>query len=121
MSTRLVSRVSLKGALSSLATPYPWLFLATTLAGMVVFQVGLQAHPASLMASLTNVTSTVCALVGASVVFGEAVLPGHWWSLLRVSGFACVLTAVMLLAVDGRTDPAPLTDARTRPDHAVAP
>lgn len=121
VSTRLVSHGVIEGALSSLATPYPWLFLATTLAGMVVFQVGLQAHPASLMASLTNVTSTVCALVGASVVFGEAVLPGRWWSLLRVSGFACVLTAVMLLAVDGRTDPVPLSDPRTRPDHAVAP
>ena len=121
VSTRLVSRGVIDGAVSSLATPYPWLFLVTTVAGMLVFQVGLQAHPASLMASLTNVTSTVCALVGASVVFGEAVLPGHWWSLLRVSGFGCVLVAVALLAVDGRADAGPLADARTRPDHAVAP
>ena len=121
VSTRMVSRGVVDGALSSLATPYPWMFLATTVAGMLVFQVGLQANPASLMASLTNVTSTVCALVGASVVFGEAVLPGHWWSLLRMSGFACVLAAVVLLAVDGREDGQPMGDARTRPDHAVAP
>ena len=121
VSTRLVSRGVVDGAVTSLATPYPWLFLATTLAGMVVFQVGLQANPASLMASLTNVTSTVCALVGASVVFGEAVLPGHWWSLLRVLGFLCVMGAVILLATDGQADPVPLAEARTRPDHAVAP
>jgi multidrug transporter EmrE-like cation transporter len=121
VSTRLVSRGVIDGALSSLATPYPWLFLATTLAGMVVFQVGLQAHPASLMASLTNITSTVCALVGASVVFGEGWLPGHWWSLLRLTGYLCVLAAVGLLAVDGQGGPISVADARTRPDHAVAP
>ena len=121
VSTRMVSHGVVGGALSSLATPYPWMFLVTTVAGMLVFQVGLQANPASLMASLTNVTSTVCALAGASLVFGEAVLPGHWWSLLRMCGFICVLAAVILLAVDREAHPIPIADARTTPDHAVAP
>ena len=121
ISTRLIDRGVFDGALSSLATPYPWMFLVTTFAGMLVFQMGLQAHPASLMASLTNVTSTVCALVGASVVFGEALLPGHWWSLLRLAGFVCVLVAVILLASDRQPAPDEALDARIRPDHAVAP
>src|SRR5581483_10581898 len=96
VATRLVNDGIFSGALASLATPYPWLFLVATLAGMVVFQVGLQRNPASLMASLTNVTSTVCALVGASVVFGEAVMPSSWWSVARAGAFGCVVIAVVL-------------------------
>ena len=120
VATRLVGLGLVKGAVSSLATLYPWAFLAATLAGMLLFQVGLQKNPASLMASLTNVTSTVCALVGASVVFGEAAVPSNWWSLLRVAGFACVLASVVLLARDGEALPPP-GGRRARPDHAVAP
>lgn len=120
VAVRLVRQGLFPGAVSSLATPYPWLFAAATLAGMLVFQVGLQANPASLMASLTNVTSTVCALVGASLVFGEAVLPpGGMGSALRIAGFACVLAAVSLLA--GDASPGPEGSDRSRPDHATAP
>ncbi len=122
VATRLVQLGLLKGAVTSLGTAYPWVFLAATLAGMLLFQVGLQNNPASLMASLTNVTSTVCALVGASVIFGEAVLPPSWWSsLLRALGFISVLASVALLAVDGEAVPGPEGPDRTRPDHAVAP
>ncbi|HET6963850.1 MAG TPA: hypothetical protein VFH58_03695 [Acidimicrobiales bacterium] len=122
VATRLVRQGLVSGAFSSLGTAYPWIFVAATLGGMLVFQVGLQANPASLMASLTNVTSTVCALVGASVVFGEAVLPsGGLAAVLRGCGFACVLAAVVLLAVDGEPAPGPDGPDLTRPDHAAAP
>ena len=120
VATKLVSQGLVSGAWSALATPYPWLFLAATLAGMVMFQAGLQAHPASLMASLCNVTSTVCALVGASLIFDEALLPRGWHLGLRVTGFAAVLAAVALLGRDRSLPDAPGT-VRRRPDHAVAP
>lgn len=107
VATDVVDRGVLSGAVAALRGPYPWLFLAATLAGMVVFQSGLQAHPASLMASLTNVTSTVCALAGAAFVFGEALVPPGWWSALRLGGGAAVLAAVVLLAA-GDGDPIPL-------------
>ena len=116
VATRLVSHGMVAGAVSSLLTVYPWLFVAATLAGMVLFQVGLQAHPASLMASLTNVVSTACALAGASFVFGEALLPPGWWSVPRLAGLAAVLAAVALLVGD-----APAAADPSRPDHAVAP
>lgn len=120
VATRIVGRGMLDGSITSLATPYPWIFVAGTLAGMLVFQVGLQTHPASLIASLTNVTSTVCALVGASVVFQEALLPAGWWSLLRLAGFACVLASVTILALDqGQELVDPVDGSRT--GYAVAP
>jgi multidrug transporter EmrE-like cation transporter len=127
VATRLVSRGLLEGAWSALSTPYPWIFLAATLAGMLLFQVGLQANPASLMASLTNVTSTVCALVGASLVFGEGLLPpSGWWAALRVAGFVCVIASVALLTGEGGAPGPPGSAASpdtvaARPDHAVAP
>ncbi|HET6873446.1 MAG TPA: hypothetical protein VFH70_01625 [Acidimicrobiales bacterium] len=121
VATRLVSGGVVSGAIHSLATLYPWVFLVTTLAGMVVFQGGLQAHPASLMASLTNTASTVCALIGAGIVFGETPLPSGWWAAVRVAGLLCGAGAVAVL-VSGPALSAPGDPAeRTRPDHAVAP
>lgn len=121
VSTELIRHGMVAGALSSLGTAYPWVFLAATLAGMGAFQVGLQAHPASLMASLTNVTSTMCALVGAATVFGEDLLPAGWWSALRVAGLVSVAAAVVLLAGDGAPAAGVGTSEPHRPDHAVAP
>jgi multidrug transporter EmrE-like cation transporter len=121
VATRLVSGGVVSGAVGSLATAYPWVFLVTSLAGMVVFQGGLQAHPASLMASLTNTVSTVCALVGAAIVFGESPLPSGWWIAVRVAGLLSGAGAVAVLvagpSLNASGDPA----ERTRPDHAVAP
>ena len=121
VATRLVRDGMVRGAWSALATPYPWLFLVATLAGMLLFQVGLQGNPASLMASLTNVVSGVCALVGASVVFGEAVLPSGWWSVLRGAGFVSLLAAVLVLMVDPETVPTAGGPEPDRPGQAVAP
>lgn len=107
VATDVVDRGVLGGAARALASPYPWLFVVATLAGMVVFQTGLQAHPATLMASLTNVTSTVCALAGATLVFGEGLMAAGWWSLVRVAAFGAVLAAVVLLG-SGRTGADPV-------------
>jgi multidrug transporter EmrE-like cation transporter len=103
VATRLVADGLVHGAVASLATAYPWLFVVATLAGMLIFQVGLQRHPASLMATFTNVISSVCALVGASVVFGELLLPPGWSSLARIVGFAALAAAVIVLAVDSES------------------
>lgn len=113
VATRLVGHGMVSGAWSSLGTAFPWLFVIVTLGGMLVFQVGLQAHPASLMASLTNVVSTACALAGAAFVFDESLLPPGWWSGVRVVGLLCVLGAVVVLGAgpDPAPDPAPADHA----------
>jgi len=98
VATRLVSGGLVGGAWSALGTAYPWLFVGATVAGLTLFQVGLQSHPASLMASLTNVVSTGCALAGATVVFSEKLLPPGWWVVARLAGFAGILVAVVVLA-----------------------
>ena len=117
VATQMVRHGLVAGGWSALTTAYPWVFVGATFVGMLVFQVGLQRNPASLMAALTNVTSTVCALVGASVIFQEAVLPSSWWAAVRAGAFACVLGAVALVAVDGASVP-PIE--RARPETAQA-
>jgi hypothetical protein len=103
VATTLVGHGLVGGAGTALATPYPWVFVVATAAGLVVFQVALQRHPASLTASLANVASSLCALLGASVVFGELLLPPGWWSLARVAGFAAVVAAAAVLVTGRRT------------------
>ncbi len=102
VATKVVGRGVVNGALSALVSPYPWLFLIVTFGGLVVFQLALQRHPASVVAILSNVVSSICALAGASIVFGEMLLPSGWWSLARIAGFAGVGAALLLLAVDRR-------------------
>ena len=102
VAAKVVGKGVLNGAVSALESPYPWLFLAVTFAGLVVFQLALQRHAASLVATLSNTVSSVCALTGASVVFGETLVPGGWWSLARIAGLAAVGSAVVVLAADRR-------------------
>ena len=99
VASRLSESGVVAGAFSSLGTPYPWLFLVATAGGLVAFQAGLAEYPVSLMASLTNAASTVCALVGARIVFGDAILARGGWALLRAGGLAIGVVAVGLLWV----------------------
>lgn len=102
VAAKVVGQGIVSGSLSSLASPYPWVFVIVTFAGMVVFQFALQRHAASMVATISNVVSSVCALAGASMVFGEMLLPSGWWSLARLAGFAGVAGALLLLGADRR-------------------
>lgn len=108
VATHLVGRGMVAGSVAALGTPYPWVFVAVTLAGMIVFQVALQRHPATLVAPLVNLVSSGLALIGASVVFGEALLPAGWWSLPRAAGFLGIAAAIGVLCADrvAATEPA---------------
>lgn len=105
VATHLVGEGIYRGLVASLGSAYPWLFVLVTLAGMVVFQVALQAHAASMVATVSNVVSSVCALAGASMIFGELLLPHGWWSVARFAGFAGVAGALTLLARAPRESP----------------
>lgn len=97
VATELVQHGIVGGSAVALGTGYPWLLLAATLGGMAAFQLGLQRHPASMMAPLTNVSGAVWALMGASVVFGERLLPPDAWAIARLSGFAALIGAIWVL------------------------
>jgi drug/metabolite transporter (DMT)-like permease len=107
VATSLVGHGIVGGGLIALGTAYPWVFVVATFGGMIVFQVGLQRQPASVLVPLANVVSTGCALIGASVVFSELLIPAGWWSLPRWLGFAAVLAAVAVLVIEPEDRRAP--------------
>jgi drug/metabolite transporter (DMT)-like permease len=107
VATSLVGHGIVAGGLLALGTAYPWVFVVATFGGMIIFQVGLQRQPASVLVPLANVVSTGCALIGASVVFSELLIPAGWWSLPRWLGFAAVLAAVAVLVVEPEDRRAP--------------
>jgi hypothetical protein len=107
VATHMVDKGVGVGAIGSLTTGYPWIFVAATLAGMIAFQIGLQRHHASMVVPLANVISSVFVIAGATIVFSERLLPHGWWALPRVTGFLGVLAAVVVLGVDRRSMPAP--------------
>jgi drug/metabolite transporter (DMT)-like permease len=107
VATNLVGRGMVAGAVTALGTAYPWVFVVATFGGMVAFQVGLQRQPASVLVPLANVVSTGCALIGASVVFGELLIPAGWWALPRWLGFVAVVAAVAVLVAEPEDRRAP--------------
>lgn len=112
VATEMVRQGVVRGAIGALGTAYPWVFVAATGAGLVAFQLCLARHPASLVAPLANVVSGTCALVGATAVFGEALVPAGWWALPRLIGFAGIVAAVAVL---GARSPAPTLLGRVEP------
>jgi hypothetical protein len=100
VATHLVGHGLVSGGVSALRTAYPWVFVAATGCGLLVFQLGLQHQPASLLVPLANVVFGACALVAASVVFGELLFPTGWWLAPRWVGFAAVGAAVVVLVAE---------------------
>jgi drug/metabolite transporter (DMT)-like permease len=86
------------------ASPYPYLVVAASLAGMVLFQIALQRHRASVVVPTSNLVGSCYVLVAGTWLFHES-LPADPTSLvLRLAGFATTLVALAI-----------------RPEHAPAP
>jgi len=74
-----------------LATPYPYVFLVTSLLGLSVFQTGLQRCRIAVVAPLTNIVASVYVVAIGMVVFDERLPKSPALSALRLAGFALVL------------------------------
>lgn len=102
VAVQLVRRGVLRGAVHSLATPHPWVFVGATGVGMVLFQLSLQRTAASLLVPASNATSSMYAVVGASAVFGDPWAPGGWRTGALLVGCALVGAGLALLLLGGR-------------------
>jgi protein-S-isoprenylcysteine O-methyltransferase Ste14 len=74
-----------------LATPYPYVFLVTSLLGLAVFQTGLQRCRIAVVAPLTNIVASVYVVAIGMIVFHERLPKSPTLSALRLVGFALVL------------------------------
>lgn len=116
----LVARDGIVGSIPHLlASPYPYLFVAASLLGLLVFQTGLQRARVGVVAPLSSVVSSTYVVAAGMVLFDEP-LPGDpARTALRLAGFAGVLVGTALLARPGPV-PAPAAPAPV-PTASAAP
>jgi len=80
------------------ASPALYLLGITSAGGLVLFQVGLQRSPASVLVPVSNVTSSTYAIAVGSALFGERLPAAGWQAALRVAGLVGVMAGVAILA-----------------------
>jgi uncharacterized membrane protein len=100
-----------------LASPYPYLYLLLSGAGLLVFQTALQRGRASIVVPVSSVVASVYAVLAGTAVFGEPLPEDTVRFVLRAAGFAA---AIAVVAVMPRHDeePEPIVPALV-PDRAV--
>lgn len=120
----LADRGLFAGAVASLGSIYPWLFVVATATGMVLFRPALQRHPASMVVPATNGISSAYALLGAGVVFGEPWAVDGWHTASLVTGYVAIVVGLLMLASQPDDPAIRLRDGQTpSPDAArrIAP
>ena len=74
-----------------LTSAYPYLFLAASVLGVLVFQTGLQRCRVSVVGPITNIVGSIYVVAVGMVVFDEPFPSDATLTTLRVIGFALVL------------------------------
>jgi len=88
----LLSKFGAPEAVSkTLATPYPYVFLASSVLGLSIFQTGLQRGRIAVVAPLTNIIASVYVVAIGMILFHEPLPRSATLTLLRLLGFALVL------------------------------
>jgi multidrug transporter EmrE-like cation transporter len=88
-----------------LESPYPYLFAATSILGVFIFQAGLQRSEVALLATVTNAISGVYTVGAGSIIFREGLPRNFDLEVLRFVGFAMVLVGGGILATGRRVGP----------------
>jgi drug/metabolite transporter (DMT)-like permease len=97
-----------------LASPYPYLFVAASLLGLLAFQTGLQRAWVGVVAPLSGVVSSTYVVAVGMALFSEPLPSDPARTALRLAGFAGVLAGTALLAglgPSGAVGPGPVVTA----------
>lgn len=98
------------GALRALASPYPYLFVALSLLGLVIFQIGLQRTRVAAIGPITNIVAAAYVVGVGMVLYDEPLPKSALLSALRFAGFALVLAGSAVFGFGERNpEPAPAT------------
>jgi drug/metabolite transporter (DMT)-like permease len=93
-----------------LTSVYPYVFLVLSALAMLIYQIGLQRFPISLVGSMSDVVASTYLVAVGMIVFDES-LPKNTTTLsLRLGGFVGILLGSVLVATAGRRG-----GAETRP------
>jgi drug/metabolite transporter (DMT)-like permease len=102
-STQVVRHGVLPSVPYVLGSPYPYVFVAFSAFGMLVYQTGLQHHRISVVGSMSDVVCSTYLVAVGMVVFGESLPEDPVTLALRFGGFAGVLVGTLLVATGGPT------------------
>lgn len=72
-------------------SPYPYVFVLTSILGLAVFQIGLQRSRVAVVAPLTNTIASIYVVAVGMVIFDESLPSSATFAFLRLTGFALVL------------------------------
>lgn len=81
----------------TLASPYPYLYLALSGAGLLLFQTALQRGRASIIVPVSSVVGAVYTVLAGTAVFGEPLPQDPARLMLRSAGFVAAIAVVALM------------------------
>jgi hypothetical protein len=89
----------LAGVPAILSSPYPYVFVAMSVLGLLIFQSGLQRCRFVVLVPVANVVSSVYVVVVGMFVFGETFPHSTSLTVLRLMGFALVLVGNWMFVI----------------------
>lgn len=104
-------------AVRVLASPYPYLYLLLSGAGLLLFQTALQRGRASIVVPVSSVVASVYTVLAGTVVFGEPLPEDMVRLVLRAAGFAAALAVVVVMPRYDE-EPEPIVSTLV-PDRAI--
>lgn len=81
----------------SLASPYPYLYLTLSGAGLLLFQTALQRGRASIVVPMSSVVGAVYTVLAGTAVFGEPLPQDPVRLVLRSAGFGAAILVVAFM------------------------
>jgi drug/metabolite transporter (DMT)-like permease len=91
--------------LQAITSPYPYLLVVMSGAGLVLFQTGLQRGRASIVVPVSNVVGSVYLIMAGTVAFGEPLPHDPMRLTCRLAGFVVATVIVVLLPTHDREAP----------------
>jgi multidrug transporter EmrE-like cation transporter len=81
----------------TLGSPYPYLYLTLSGAGLLLFQTALQRGRASIVVPVSSVVGSVYTVLAGTAVFGEPLPQDPVRLVLRSAGFGAAIVVVILM------------------------
>ena len=101
-SSTFVARHGLVSSIPNIATSvYPYVFVAFSVVGMVVYQMGIQRFRIAVVGALSDVVCSTYVVAVGTIVFSESFPREPAMLALRIGGFVGVLLGTVLVASGG--------------------
>lgn len=102
-------------ALAVIRSPYPYLTVACSAMGLLIFQTGLQRCRVSIVGPVSNITGSIFFMIAGTWLFREKLPTDPVDLLLRVGGIVVAGVAVVILSRQPTNEASPVPAAKVSP------